>query len=738
MSAEIHQLHQPEGRGHGKPSNEGAGAWGRAVAAELRARACSLLGERLQTMFEGADDLLFEMSERALNNDERRVYFDTMRVVRLERPQLAQAFERELARCFEPDYRPNAPRQALDQIDFSHLALQDSETLEQSIAVANMESKAESLYRNHLWELERRLEALVRLAGAPISPRAFAPAGLCQAFRSATDVLSVGFDIRLVIYKLFDRLVIGDLGPVYAEALRLLEHHGVQPLPAGAGSHGPRASAPGAAAAAAGPGPGMPGFETVASLGSGALPSAAGYGGFSGGLGGAGGMPSYAPASLIDAHTLGALQYVGGGGRGPSRLYSDAVLAAELAAAARGQVVHGIDAGHAWASVQRAGLVGRMFNDILADPHMPGPIKPIFDDLRFPAIKSALRDIAFFSNPQHPVRALINELATMAASSRAAEPETQARMRELVEQVRSQFDVAAEQVRPAVEKAQAVAETDIERFLEAQLEQGRRRRQAILDKAKRVVAQELQLHTLGHSLPEGVRPLLNSGWAPMMGVTLLRQGVGSEAWGSGIELLQRIVRSLTRDCEHEAAQAAERNGLIEALRGRITDVGMPAARCAELLEGLRACYDQLDAAALLQRMQAVGAAAAPQQASTEAGVQPALPLEPAAPPATLSEPPRPAPVSPERLLQLLLLPGAWFRVFDREHGDTRWLKVTLFDQVRARVAFAEFDGRNALTLDGADLYEDLLTGRSEPIDPSPPGRHALRELLATRRTAEVL
>lgn len=699
MSAEVHQLYPSQAQS--TPPEEGqthAQKTAAAVVAELCARATAQLGERLQRMFEGADDLLFEMSERALNNDERRVYFDTMRVVRLERPQLAQAFERAVARCFEPDWKPNAPRQTLDQIDFSHLAMQDSETLEQSIAVANMESKAESLYRHQLWELERRLDALSRMPGARISPRAFAPVGLCEAFRSATDVLSVGFDIRLVIYKLFDRLVIGDLAPVYLEALQLLEGHGVRAMSLGAVP--PRA--PG------GPSPvslqaqgSLPGFETVAP----ASPLPPSF---------AGAPPPYAAASLIDAHTLGALNYLGSGGPlTQPRYYTDAMLAAELAAAARGQAVQGLDSGHAWASVQRAGLVGRMFNDILSDPHMPGSIKPIFDELRFPAIKSALRDIRFFSDAQHPVRQLINELAAMAASSRAAEPDTQARMRELVSQVRAQFDVAAEQVRPAVEQAQAVADSDIERFLENQIEQGRRRRQAILDKAKRVVAQELQIHTLGHRVSERAWPLLHSGWAPMMGVTLLRQGVGSDAWVSGVELLREIVRSLVA-----VAPEQERTALIGVLRARLGEVGMSAPRCDELLEGLSACHAELDARIELGQQRAQSAADAQAVAATAA------------------EEPEPAaaeePASPERLLQLLLTPGAWFRVFDREHGDTRWLKVTVYDEAASRVAFAEFDGRNALNLDGNDLFEDLMSRRSEPIDPSPAGRHLLRELLAAR------
>lgn len=734
MSATIHKLY-PEGA----PAAAALPAAPHPAVVALQEQTCRLLTERLSRMFDGADDLLFEMSERAANNEEQRLYFDTMRVIRLERSQLSDSFAREIEFCFDRDYRPETRRQALDEIDFDHLALQDTETLEQSIAVANMEAKAEGLYRNLLWELERRLSNLARDPSAGISPRALAPAGLCHAIRNGIDALKIGFDIKLVIYKLFDRLVMGDLAPVYIEALRLLGEHDIQAAAPAVGS-GTAPRMPSAEAQMS-----IPGFETVPGIDAGAAAGAFGALPAGGGYAAGPAMSAYG-APQIDPQTLGALQYLGGGGTpGPIR-YSDAMLATELAAAARGQSVQGLDAGRAWASVQRAGLVGRMFNDILADPHLPQGIKPIFEGLRFPTIKTALTDLSFFSNAGHPVRALINELATMAAAARASEPEAVDRMQELVDKVRGQFDLAADQVRPAVDRAQPVQESDIERFLEQQLAQGQKRRQAILDKARRVVAQELQLQTLGHDIADSVQPLLNSGWAPMAGLTLLRHGADSEAWQRALELLREIVQSLDRR-QPERRNEAARGQLLDSITTAFGEVGTQPQRTQDLLGGLSTAWEAL--AAVPGRVIETGAAA-PENRVAEPITESAAPAEMVETPAQdaggelvtrmpeleemVATPPAveaTAPLSPaDQVLELLLTAGAWFRVYDREHGDTRWLKVVLYSQELHTVSFAEFDGNNTLTLPAADLLEDLKRRRTEPIDPPPAGKHALRQLIA--------
>ena len=96
--------------------------------------------------------------------------------------------------------------------------------------------------------------------------------------------------------------------------------------------------------------------------------------------------------------------------------------------------------------------------------------------------------------------------------------------------------------------------------------------------------------------------------------------------------------------------------------------------------------------------------------------------------------PKPA-ADPEQLLEQLLVIGSWFRVYDRAHLDTRWLKVMSWYPQTQRVSFAEFDGKNVLTQHTRDLIEDLILGRSEPIDPVPSALHLLKALRESHHSA---
>lgn len=627
-----------------------------------------LLGERVERMFAGADDLLFEMVERATSNVEQAVYLDTMRAVRLERPRLTVSFNQGLRACFLPGYKLQEPALPDGRVDFDSLSLQDNATLEQNIAVVNMATKAASLFSYALRDLERRLEYLIEKQGAKLSPLALSPNGLCEAFRTALEPLNVELDIKLVIYKLFDRLVIGSMGPVYQELLGLLDRHGIAAP----------AAAP-ATAAAAGSAHLAPGLT----VGPGKLPK-------------------------IDANTLGSLRYLASGGMSNGSMgYSDAMLASDLAHMASGQVFPGMESAQTWALMQKAELVGRMFNNILTDSSIPDAYKPLFEELRFPVIKTAIRDAHFFSDDKHPVRSFINELSALAASTRNDSHEAHESLQTLAQQVRQRFDPAAEMLRPTTLRPQPVPQADIERFLEEQLAQGRERRRAIIDKARKIVAQELQLAMLGHTPVRAVMPLLHSGWAPMMGVTLLRHGMDSSRWSHGIHLLSRILSSVDLRGT-DAKRALAREGLEPDIRGRFDEVAMPGDTVDRLIVTLIAAWHEADAG----------------HTTAGAGSGPAAP--PSDPAAPVNDDPRP--VNTERqLLDLLLTPSAWFRVFDNRSGETRWLKLIGWDVEAQLVSFGEFDTNHPLALSAAQLYHDLMLRRSEPIDPTPAARSALEQ-----------
>ncbi|WP_420467399.1 DUF1631 family protein [Panacagrimonas sp.] len=720
---------------------------------ELKALASDVLGRGIERMFDGADDMLFEMARRATNNKDQRVYFDTMRVVRLGRPKIGKIFRDEIAAGFAPAGADSGHKPA--DFSYENLSLQESKALEESIAVSSMATKAEGLYSTLLFELSRRFDWLVREKHAPLATDCLSPSTISAAFRRSAEALDVEFDVELVIFKLFDRLVISELGELYTRALRFLDQKEVKAAAIGGG-------APGAA-----PPPG--GYGGAAPVGA-AMPAVGGYA-----TAGGAGLPATVPASyaypappMMDASTLEALRNLGSAtGLAPAAMpgttavyYGDAHLGRDLATAATGQMVAGWEQPRAYAYVQRAGAVGKMFNDMMQDPSLPAPLKPRFDQLRFAVIKSALADASFFADRKHPVRNLMSELTTLAASARASGMDALRRIEELVGQIQGQFDVAADEVRSQAALPGPVDEQTLEQFFAQQKEEARQRRQAIIDKTRRIVAEELQLQTLSRRLPDGIWPLLNSGWAPMMALRLLRQGADSEGWREGMELLRRLLD--TADPRKPAARAEEAcETLATELTAQLREIGMLDERIELLLRSWRQAIDQVEAQALARPAVAAAAPAVSvldeivfnigSQAAGEA--VPAVPAvavvadaddtataaDPAAAPAETpaqadsAETPQVAVPDAVTLLDLLMVLSSWFRVYDHDRGQNRWLKVVGHHPADGTVSFAEFNGQNRLQMRAQVFLDDLVEGRAEPIDLGPAARRSLDAYLAARR-----
>jgi hypothetical protein len=789
-----------------------------ALVDELKTLAADTLSRGIERMFDGADDMLFEMARRATNNKDQRIYFDTMRVVRLGRPKIGKIFREEIARGFEPDADKVEDTHTSD-LTFEDLSLQEAKSLEESIAISSMATKAENLYSHLLFEIGRRIEWLTKEKNARISASALAPSTISSAFRRSAEALDVEFDIELVIFKLFDRLVISDLGELYNRVLRFCEQNGVKPAAVTAPM--PRAAGPSGMIGGAGmPGdgaamqPGMPGSGTTNGTGMAAMPQ--GYG--------------FAQPPMMDAATLNALRSLGSrglaqipSGANAPGYYGDVQLGNDLATAASGQIVPGWEAPRAYAYVQRAGAVGQMFNELMQDPTLPAPLKPRFDQLRFSVIKSALHDASFFADRQHPVRGLMNELTTLAAGARASGMEALRRIEELVGSIQSQFDVAADEVRTQTALPGPVDEKTLEQFFAQQKEDARQRRQAIIERTRRVVAEELQLHTLSRNVPEPVWPLLNAGWAPLAALRLLKQGAGSDAWRDAMDILGRVLDSI--DPRRPAARSELAVESLERdLGARLSDIGMIPERISALLRSWRQGLAEVEAAPLPGARQPAieplavevpparaetdvvatdaappaddavapiparddtsallaeipfelehpGATALPEELAPVESEAERAPVsvgpeidEPAPidededelPTVVASEPadatpalasfltapsPEPtaapgddnAPADPVTLLDLLMVLSSWFRVYDHDRQQNRWLKVVAHHPADGTVTFAEFNGHNKLQLQTQTFLDDLVAGRAEPIDLGPAARRSLDAYLDARR-----
>jgi hypothetical protein len=632
------------------------------LVGELKKAALGVLGGMIEKMFNRADDTLFEMGERAHSDSERRRYFDAMRVLRIDQAKIMRRFNESIEASFN-DFGKARTDQRDTAINVDELSIQPTEELEERIAITNLIARAEGLHKQLVWDVERRLDFAMREIGVPVSPQALAPVRICEAFGTGIGTLDTEFQVKLVIYKLFEREVVRDMHRVYEAALDLLDRAGINPTT----QRKPRRDA----------------ATSEAAHDAGAAPD---------------------PRILQMLRSFAT--------QGP-RTDTDSELANELASALRGAMDGGYS-GAGQAPIQRLALANQYFDGLLSEPLLPDAARPMLEKLRFPVIKTALADPGFFTNVQHPLRQLLNELVDIGISGSIGDPVPQRKFRESIRQVAERADIDAGLVRNALTSLKPLDAPQMDQFLEQLREQENARRELLLTKVRRLVAQELEVQTVGHDVPQPAQNLLLSGIGPLMAVRLLRHGRGSAPYREAHELLQRLLDSLD-PLPPDEQRLSERKALCEAVATALGSIGMSKDRIDDLIGGLDEAYEVLDRKAREAEEQRRQRAGETDKASA-ASAQPA-PEQPPLPTVTVME-----------LLSRILAPESWFRVFDPDRNLTRWLKLASFYVNQDSVSFSGFDEGIKLNLRATRFANDLVEGRSEPINPDARAREALEQL----------
>lgn len=192
-----------------------------ALRLALRDGTVEVLDALARQMLDNADDALFRMSEAAISDGERRQYFDTMRVLRLERAAFGDQFLSAIRQTFDP--RVDAMAAPAEPTE---LSIQPTEELEARIAIGNLATRIENQFGAALVELQQRLDA-ARDRGAAIPPSALTPMSICTAFGTAMAPLRAEFEIKLIICKLFERVLCRDFEQLLQRVGDVLDQHGV-------------------------------------------------------------------------------------------------------------------------------------------------------------------------------------------------------------------------------------------------------------------------------------------------------------------------------------------------------------------------------------------------------------------------------------------------------------------------------------------------------------------------------
>lgn len=526
-----------------------------AVLLRLHERVKPVLMRSVQSLFDQADDALFELADKAGSNGEQNLYFESMRELRIRRRGVELALGRDLQESLRSFARGNPLPTAthatgVEELSADSLALVTNDELEERVAIDSMVTKAEKEFASLLTAISARLQAL--MPHLHVDPRSnpLGPASLCESFLAATRDVRLDIKARLVLFKLFDRFVVSALGDFYRLADRQLADEGINPTAAKPqrSSYGGSGATPGGATGQASSGDAEQFFTDLQQLLEGNRNSSMDMAGARQGLV----APGLAPALPRDAllqllSELQRQQLLSLATRQQSsaqpldvlRSISD-VLQQRLPgqAVSIGQV-----------DDDAINLVSMLFQFVLEDRNLAAPVKGLIARLQIPILKVAMVDKSFFSKGGHPARKLLNELANAslgwAPLGDVERDPFYRRVEEAVALVVNEymgdvavFEKALGDFSSYVELERRRAALVEQRTIDA--EDGRARSEL----ARRRVDAVLSERTAGRSLPPVVGRLLNEGWSNVLFLVCLKEGAESDEWRQAVRTVDDLIASV--------------------------------------------------------------------------------------------------------------------------------------------------------------------------------------------------
>lgn len=559
------------------------------------------LSELTGCMFDSADDMLFQMAENADSNELQNEYFDTMRMLRVERKPVIQTFADSLKARLQPAQQTGSGSADFDE---DELSLVDQSEMEELVAISSMHSKAMNLYGEAVNHLEARIEHLALKSPGIFSKDALSPKSLCESLRDALAGLELSTNTKLMLFKLFDQEVILHLQPLYQKLNQLFIDQGVLPQIKTANSTQPKSRYP----AQAEPAPGNDSNYAVFRDNMVCQPSATSYysashnpghmPGHNYGPGSAQGMPMGAAAASASGNGASnstgdhlqqeinrvASQFIHGGSTAAStqataghknQFYDRRDVMQALSSIQQQTLSH---AQHAQPVLinsaelkqvllsqigqQSAGTISRqvsrvdektidfiemLFDAIIADDTISEPVTNLLLRLQIPLVKVAMIDENFFGASEHPCKTTLNMLAYLGRGIAERSDPLFGRLEQVVESILNEFDIDLDSFENAVAMLEEIEQDEISRSAEIEMET----QKAVLHAhARDMVLAELQQHARNQQLPKVSQKLILKHWSTLMFHRYIKHGKQSEQWQQAsaaarqlIQLLQPIASS---------------------------------------------------------------------------------------------------------------------------------------------------------------------------------------------------
>ena len=649
---------------------------------------------------------LFRLADQARNPGIESGHMATLRAFRANRadlvPRFLLALEASLAALRTP--APPLPPALAETPSFGALSLVEDAVMDEGTVLREIASRQEGRANLSLHLLGQRFGVLAATPAFDAERLPLGPQCLCRAISTAACAVEIEHDARLLLYRIFDRVVLAGYARVLEQLDAQLAADGILPaltfVPVRARAEPIEAKDDARAVRA----------ESIARPRTPADDAQRPYTGW--------GEPADAgeseSAEDIKAHeaAYARLQELMSGRRellrkfqprGETPLPRRQLATSEVADALR-QFQQAPPGGRTARSLveikrsllaqarQRTGeganlapqdedafeLLGMIYGHIEQEIRAEAPAAPLVRELQIPLLRAALQDHSFFTRQRHPARQLLNTVAESAASwhdDTAFDPRVQAALRAAVAHVVGNYEgdvaVFAEsnaQVRAQLQVQARTAELQERRHIEAA-----RGREKLA--AARLRAEELMRGIVGERrLPRFSRALLDQAWADVLTLTLLRHGESSEEAGRQLDTTRRIVEAAL-EATPEPRIDLQRD--VESSLGQVGYHGEEATVIAQRLTSHRS--DEDDAASRTELAMKLKARA---RLGEEAGA------------VRHEKPPARTPDEQAQYDHLRTLPfGTWIEFTTNQQGDLVRRRMSWFSPMSDHVLFVNQRGQ---------------------------------------------
>ncbi|MBW7471359.1 DUF1631 family protein [Marinobacter sp. M216] len=504
---------------------------------------------------------LKEAAQKATNDQQANEFMDASGQLQARQ----RVIWHQMARTLESPLKP-APK----GFPGSELSVVDKGEFEDWLTIRVMVTKADTQYRGDLLQLKLRLDKL-GIANATGHHNPLGPSLVCESFHAGLSQLKATREVEKVCLKVFEQIVLQQLGPLYEELNNILIRQGVLPdLDLSKYLSDQAATRPESKPAEA-PAPkpeqkqkvqvpeqSRPKKPTPGSI----RPKASRAGGEFRGYAQAAQTAFATVRNLLN--TLSASRVAQGDAEPVAfppnaRPLSTGELHRELqqlqvqAAAPdadtvtlKERVVEKVRAsGDNRLDEEQQGtldVVDRFFRSVVESPKLSEYAQERMRQLEVPVLKVVMRDPAFFDDQDSPVRGVMNRLAQLGVKGGRINPVVQRRVDELIQRIATDFEQdtgvfeqTMQELDALIDRQNLVYRRNVERVTAAA--EGAQK----VAESKQAVADVLNEKLAGRKVPKAVLSLLDGGWRDLLSLTWIRQGPDSQLWQDYLSVIDSLL-----------------------------------------------------------------------------------------------------------------------------------------------------------------------------------------------------